>query len=75
MTNKHTSKASGISDSLISTPNGVHGVFFNVEGDVATANQFFVTDSTKHFLRVRFILMPHPTRILCNRSIHFWLQI
>ena len=51
MTNKHTSKASGISDSLISTPNGVHGVFFNVEGDVATANQFFLTDSTSNFLR------------------------
>lgn len=51
MTNKHTAKASGINDSLISTPNGVHGVFFSVEGDVATANQFFLTDSTKHFLR------------------------
>ena len=51
MTNKHTSRASGIDDSLISTPNGIHGVFFSVEGDVATANQFFLTDSTKHFLR------------------------
>jgi len=29
----------------------VHGVFFSVGGDVATANQFFLTDSTKHFLR------------------------
>ena len=51
MTNKHTTKASGISDSLILTANNVHGIFFNVEGDVATANQFFLTDSTKHFLR------------------------
>ena len=51
MTNKHTTKASGISDSLMNTANGVHGIFFNVEGDVATANQFFLTDSTKHFLR------------------------
>jgi len=33
------------------TPNGIRGVFFRVGGDVATANQFFVTDSTKHFLR------------------------
>ena len=51
MTSKHSSKAYSIDDSLISTPNGVHGVFFNVGGEVATANQFFLTDSTKHFLR------------------------
>jgi len=29
----------------------VHGLFFNVGGDVATANQFFLSDTTKHFLR------------------------
>jgi gliding motility-associated lipoprotein GldD len=29
----------------------VHGVFFNVGGNVATANQFFLTDTTRHFLR------------------------
>ncbi len=51
MTNKHTSKAYSIDDSLISTPNNVHGVFFNVGGNVATANQFFLTDTTRHFLR------------------------
>lgn len=51
MTNKHTMKAYSIDDSLITTPNNVHGVFFKVGGDVATANQFFLTDSTKHFLR------------------------
>ncbi len=51
LTGKHSSKAYSIDDSLISTPNHVHGVFFSVGGDVATANQFFLTDSTKHFLR------------------------
>jgi gliding motility-associated lipoprotein GldD len=51
MTNKHTIKASGIDDSLIHPANNVSGVFFKVEGDVATANQFFVTDSTHNFLR------------------------
>lgn len=51
MTNKHSIKASGIDDSLIVTPYNVHGMFFKVEGDVATANQFFLTDSTKNFLR------------------------
>jgi gliding motility-associated lipoprotein GldD len=51
MTNKHTIKAYSIDDSLITTPNNVHGVFFKVGGNVATANQFFLTDTTKHFLR------------------------
>lgn len=51
LTGKHTSKAYSIDDSLINTSNGVHGVFFTVGGDVATANQFFLTDSTTHFFR------------------------
>ncbi|HEX8277644.1 MAG TPA: gliding motility lipoprotein GldD [Segetibacter sp.] len=51
MTNKHNMKAYSIEDSLITTPNNVHGVFFRVGGEVATANQFFLTDSTRHFLR------------------------
>jgi gliding motility-associated lipoprotein GldD len=51
LTGKHTSRAYSIDDSLVTTPNHVHGVFFSVGGDVATANQFFLTDSTKHFLR------------------------
>lgn len=51
LTGKHTAKAYSIDDTLIATPNGIHGIFFTVGGDVATANQFFVTDSTRHFLR------------------------
>ena len=51
LTNKQSVKASYINDSLINTSNDVHGVFFRVSGDVATANQFFLTDSTKNFLR------------------------
>lgn len=51
LTNKHTQKATSIDDSLIITPNNVHGIYFKVGGDVATANQFFLTDSVTHFLR------------------------
>jgi len=51
LTGKHTSKAYSIEDTLIVTPNKIHGVIFSVGGDVATSNQFFLTDSTKHFLR------------------------
>jgi gliding motility-associated lipoprotein GldD len=51
LTGKHSSKAYSIDDSLIITPNQIHGMFFSVGGDVATSNQFYLTDSTKHFLR------------------------
>jgi gliding motility-associated lipoprotein GldD len=51
LTYKHSAKATEIRDSLMQTPNGVSGVFFRVGGNAATANQFFVTDSIKHFLR------------------------
>lgn len=51
MTNKHNLKAYSIDDSLMVTPNNVHGLFFKVGGNVATANQFFLTDSVTHFLR------------------------
>lgn len=51
LTYKHTYKASSIDDSLMVTPNGVHGVFFKVGGNAATANQFFLTDSSRNFLR------------------------
>lgn len=51
LTFKHAYKASSIDDSVMRTPNGVSGVFFKVGGNAATARQFYVTDSTKHFLR------------------------
>jgi len=51
MTMKHSYKATSIEDSVIRTPSGVSGIFFNVGGNAATAKQFFLTDSTRHFLR------------------------
>jgi len=51
MSFKHSLKASSIDDSLFRTANNVSGVYFSVGGNAATANQFFVTDTTRHFLR------------------------
>lgn len=51
LTYKHTTKATAIRDSMMRTPNGITGIFFRVGGNAATAKQFFVTDSTTHFLR------------------------
>jgi gliding motility-associated lipoprotein GldD len=51
MTFKHSVKASSIDQSPIQTSNHVGGIFFHVGGNAATANQFFLTDTTRHFLR------------------------
>lgn len=48
---QHDDVSTGIDDSLMKTPNGVEGIYFSLKGNTATANQFFVTDSTNHFLR------------------------
>ena len=48
---QHTYKASAIESQEILTPNNIHGVYFTLAGNTATANQFFLTDSTTHFLR------------------------
>ena len=51
LTNKNDVIASSIKDSLIRNPNGISGVFFKVGGNAATASQFFLSDTTKNFIR------------------------
>ena len=48
---KNDVKAYSIDDSVMHTPNNVTGIFFSLTGNVATAKQFFLSDTTKHFLR------------------------
>ena len=48
---QHTYKASSIEPVPFTTPNNLSGIYFNLKGNTATANQFFITDSTTHFLR------------------------
>lgn len=48
---QHTDVATEIRDSMMKTPNGIEGIYFSLGGNTATANQFFLTDSTRHFLR------------------------
>ena len=48
---QHTYKASSIQPEPFTTPLGVEGVYFTLKGNAATSNQFFATDTTRHFLR------------------------
>ena len=48
---EHAAKADGIHPQIFSNPDtNVHGVLFEVVGDAASQSQFFVTDSTQHFV-------------------------
>jgi gliding motility-associated lipoprotein GldD len=48
----HISKADAISEKyFIDEENKVYGILYDLKGNTATAVQFYMTDSTKHFLR------------------------
>lgn len=51
LTQKHTIKADEIAEALFENPdNKVYGMFYEIGGNAASQSQFYVTDSTKHFL-------------------------
>ena len=51
LTSQHQVKAYGIEEAVLLTPEGYTGVVAELTGEVPTQFQFFVTDSTKNFLR------------------------
>lgn len=49
---KHTIKADAISEDVFADADKkVYGILYNIKGDAASNTQFFLTDSTKNFLR------------------------
>lgn len=51
LTNKNNVVSSSIKETPVTTPNNVSGMFFKVGGNAATALQFFLSDTTKNFIR------------------------
>jgi gliding motility-associated lipoprotein GldD len=52
LASKHQIKASGIEERLIRRDSShVYGLIYEIEGNAASAMQFYLTDSTKHFIR------------------------
>ena len=51
LTSRHQIKAYSIEESILKTPLGKTAVVSELEGEVPSQFQFFVTDSTEHFLR------------------------
>jgi gliding motility-associated lipoprotein GldD len=49
---KHTVKATGIDRGVITYPDrSVYGIYYTIDGNAASAVQFFLTDSTKNYIR------------------------
>ena len=51
LTNKNQAITNSIKDSVMHTSNGITGIFFKAGGNAATAKQFFLSDTTKNFIR------------------------
>lgn len=51
LTSKHQIKASSIDDVILVTPSGKVASIAELEGEVPSQFQFYITDSTRHFLR------------------------
>jgi len=51
LTQKHTIKADAISHNTFeNSESNVYGMLYEIDGNAASQSQFYVTDSTKHFL-------------------------
>jgi gliding motility-associated lipoprotein GldD len=59
---KHTVKADAINETFIESKGNVSGIIYDIGGNAASPVQFFVTDSTRHFLRgaLYFNTSPQP---------------
>ena len=51
LTSKHQIKAYSIEESVVKTPSGKTAVIAELEGEVPSQFQFFITDSTNNFIR------------------------
>lgn len=63
---KHTVKATAIDEQYISYPERkVYGVYYSIDGNTASSVQFFLTDSTKNYIRgaLYFHEQPRPDSI------------
>ncbi len=60
---KHTIKADAINEqTFVDRDKKIFGVLYEIQGNAASPYQFFVTDSTKHFLRGALYFNVHPNK-------------
>ncbi len=60
---KHTIKADAINEqTFVNRNKKVYGVLYEIKGNAASPYQFFVTDSSKHFMRGALYFNVHPNK-------------
>lgn len=60
---KHTIKADAIEENIFEKDSAqVYGCLYNIKGNVASQVQFFLTDSTDHFMRGSLYFDAHPNK-------------
>jgi gliding motility-associated lipoprotein GldD len=58
---KHTIKASAINEANIAYPDRkIYGLYYTIDGNAASNAQFFLTDSTRHYLRAALYFNNEP---------------
>ena len=69
---KHQVKASGMAETSIKRDSAkVFGLLFEIEGNAACNLQFYVTDSTQHFMRGALYFFAHPNHDSLSPVIDF----
>ena len=59
---KHNIKAEGIGEQRIQSATNAYGIKYYIAGNTASSIQFFLTDSTQHFLRASLYFMAEPNK-------------
>lgn len=58
---KHTVKATGIDEGVIRYPEkNVYGIYYTIDGNAASSVQFYLTDSTKNYIRGALYFQSEP---------------
>jgi gliding motility-associated lipoprotein GldD len=69
---KHSVKAEQINENLILNKQpGVYGMFYELEGNTASAIQFYLTDSSHHYIRAALYFKVHINRDSLDPMIQF----
>ncbi|MCF6241272.1 MAG: gliding motility lipoprotein GldD [Bacteroidales bacterium] len=72
---KHTIKADAINEQTFMHPaKKVYGILYEIKGNAASPYQFFVTDSTKHFVRGALYFNVYPNKDSLAPSFKFLKQ-
>ncbi|MFW6327801.1 MAG: gliding motility lipoprotein GldD [Bacteroidota bacterium] len=72
---KHAMKADDIEEKLIRfEEKKVHGIVYDIKGNAASSVQFFVTDSTRHFMRGALYFYTQPNYDSLAPVIHFFRE-